>query len=209
MDELEGRLRALSQEATGELHNRVRPSENDLRRIKFRRTLSGATAMALIVLIVGASFSVISTLNDDPVVSSTGQTEGRAPIGSSGSQQGSAVSLSPDVVRVGDEAKLMVNRAPGIWGLRWRVERRLGSSWEPIGILLAGPGKMWAPRFYIGKNRSFGIPDIGFSRPATMTLEVPQLEPGYYRVGSEFLLKEGASFEDRLEWHYAEFEVIE
>jgi hypothetical protein len=38
---------------------------------------------------------------------------------------------------------------------------------------------------------------------------IPKLEAGRYRVGQEFLRKGREPLEERYEWHFAEFEVID
>ena len=121
-----------------------------------------------------------------------------------------AVSLDPNRARVGDRAKLRVNRSRGIWGVGWRLEQHDGSAWRAIGLLVAGPRKPWEPKFYLGPDwTSIGVDDIGFRGSESMALEIPELEPGIYRLGQDFFRKGRGSQEDRIQWHYAEFEVLE
>ncbi|MBA3292055.1 MAG: hypothetical protein H0U17_11275 [Actinobacteria bacterium] len=50
---------------------------------------------------------------------------------------------------------------------------------------------------------------IGFKGSESMALEIPELEPGIYRLGQDFFRKGRGSQVDRIQWHYAEFEVLE
>jgi hypothetical protein len=120
----------------------------------------------------------------------------------------SALSVHPARVQVGDQAQFSVERRPGFWGLGWQLERKGDSSWGWVGNLKAGPGKKWKPEFFIG-HLGDGVEDIGFGAPFSLTLEIPKLEAGRYRLGQEFLRRGREPVEERLVWHFAEFEVIE
>jgi hypothetical protein len=112
------------------------------------------------------------------------------------------VSLDPNRARVGDRAKLRVNRSRGIWGAGWMLEQHDGAAWRAIGLLVAGPRKPWEPRFYLGPDwTSIGVDDIGFRGSESMALEIPELEPGIYRLGQDFFRKGRGSQEDRIQWH--------
>jgi DNA-directed RNA polymerase specialized sigma24 family protein len=50
---------------------------------------------------------------------------------------------------------------------------------------------------------------IGFKGSESMALEIPELEPGIYRLGQDFFRKRRGSQGVRIQWHYAEFEVLE
>ena len=77
-------------------------------------------------------------------------------------------------------------------------------------MMKGGPGRSWTPEFFIGEEPgTLVIEDIGFNGPASMTLEIPAVEPGFYRLGQGFINDDlSKSLEDRKEWHYAEFEII-
>jgi hypothetical protein len=42
-----------------------------------------------------------------------------------------------------------------------------------------------------------------------MALEIPELEPGIYRLGQDFFRRGRGSHGVRIQWRYAEFEVLE
>ncbi|MGI8940899.1 MAG: sigma factor [Actinomycetota bacterium] len=50
---------------------------------------------------------------------------------------------------------------------------------------------------------------VGFKGSESMALEIPELEPGIYRLGQDFFRKGRGSQAVRIQWHYAEFEVLE
>jgi hypothetical protein len=120
----------------------------------------------------------------------------------------SALSMQPARVQVGDQAQLNVERGPGSWGLGWHLERKGDSSWGWVGNMKGGPGNKWKPEFFIGYLGD-GVEDIGFSAPFSLTLEIPKLEAGQYRLGQEFIRPGRGPLEERYEWHFAEFEVID
>jgi hypothetical protein len=115
--------------------------------------------------------------------------------------------LRPGVVRSGDRAALLVRRAPGIWGLRWPLQRYQDGAWTEFGTLLAGPGSHWHAAFH-RPGEDVDVPEIGFVGPALMYLDVPELEPGRYRLVRDFIKNGDGSIEDRTDTYYANFEVI-
>ena len=119
-----------------------------------------------------------------------------------------AISVHPARVRVGDRAQLRVERSRAAWGLPWVLEREEGSVWEWVGNLKAGPGRQWKAEFSIG-HAGGSYEDIGFSGPASIDLKIPKLEAGRYRLGQEFIRPGRDPVEERKEWHFAEFEVLE
>lgn len=76
-----------------------------------------------------------------------------------------------------------------------------------MGLLKAGPGKQWRAEFFIDQG-TIGIEDIGFVGPARLPLRIPDLAPGRYRLGQEFIRRGRGPLEERREWHFAEFEVL-
>ncbi len=125
-------------------------------------------------------------------------------------QTDDVVSLNPNRLSVGDRAELRVTRSIGVWGLAWHLERQEGLSWESIGGLVAGPGNQWETRFYLGPGAAnIEVDAVGFTQTASIAVQVPELEPGKYRLGQEFFLEGSGSDEDQNQWHYAEFEVVE
>ena len=131
-----------------------------------------------------------------------------------GAQAGEAIaedtviSVHPPRVRAGSRAQLRVERSRAGWGLPWVLERAEGAAWEWVGNLKAGPGRQWKAEFSIGHTGGM-YEDIGFSGPASIDLKIPKLESGRYRLGQEFIRPGRDPLEDRLVWHYTEFEVIE
>ena len=120
----------------------------------------------------------------------------------------------PDRVRSGEHARLQVVSAPGTWGLYWSLERLQGSTWNELGAFLGGPMKLQGKgRFYLGDNaKDLVINDIGFTKPASIALDVPSLEPGTYRLGQRFISgppDRRKTLRERTERHYAVFEVVD
>lgn len=123
------------------------------------------------------------------------------------------LTLVPDRVRPGDQARLQVLRSPSTWGLGWTLERRQGSTWKEVGAFIGGPvdyrGK---GRFYLGdKAKDLVVNDIGFTQPASVSLGVPALQPGTYRLGQGFITGSPAgdkTLHERTKWRYAVFEVV-
>jgi hypothetical protein len=142
-----------------------------------------------------------------PVVVTVRKAEGVVAPGDDIARR-TALSVQPARVHVGDQAQFSVERRPGFWGLGWHLERKGDSSWGWVGNLKAGPGKQWNPEFFIG-HPGDGIEDIGFRGPFSLTIEIPKLEAGRYRLGQEFDGRGRDPQEERLVWHFAEFEVIE
>jgi hypothetical protein len=124
----------------------------------------------------------------------------------------SDISMHPARVRVGDRAQLRVARSRATWGLPWILELleegEGDTRWEWAGNLKAGPGKQWEAEFYIG-HAGGAYEDIGFGGPASIDLVIPKLEAGRYRLGQEFIRPGREPLEERLVWHFAEFEVID
>jgi hypothetical protein len=124
----------------------------------------------------------------------------------------SDISVHPARVRVGDRAQLRVDRSRATWGLPWILERleeeERDTRWKWVGNLKAGPGKQWKAEFYIGHTGG-GYEDIGFGGPASIDLVIPELEAGRYRLGQEFIRPGRKPLEERLVWHFAEFEVVD
>ena len=122
----------------------------------------------------------------------------------------SVVSIIPEQARVGDEVELTIHRPPGTYGLRWVLERLEGSSWQFFGNLVVGPGKPWEEeRFFLPPNVEGSVEAIGFTEPASITIEIPELEAGKYRLLADFVKAGRGSVEKRTETHAAEFEVVE
>jgi hypothetical protein len=167
-----------------------------------RRFWITVSALLAVAVIVGGSALILRADEPGPTaVPAVASPEADA-------KDGSVVSLTPERVRSGDSAVLRVERNPGIWGLAWHLERLEDSRWEWIGGLVAGPEDNRDSRFYIGPNAAnIGVDDLGFTVDAAMAIEIPELEPGRYRLGQEILV-EGSS-KDRTRWHYAEFEVLD
>ena len=141
-----------------------------------------------------------------PVVVTVLTAEGVVQPGDDIAEQ-TALLVHPARVRPGDQAQFSVERRPGFWGLGWQLERKGDSSWEWVGNLKAGPGKQWRPEFFIGQP-GIGVDDIGFRAPFSLTINIPKLEAGRYRLGQEFVRPGREPVEERLEWHFAEFEVL-
>jgi hypothetical protein len=112
------------------------------------------------------------------------------------------VSITPSQVRPGETATLVVREDAGTWGVGWRVERWTGDRWKRIGLLSAGPTKDWPAIFDFSRKKNLGVPLIGFGGGASIPIEIPELEPGLYRVGQDF----GYAEEDD---KYAEFEILD
>lgn len=201
MDNLEARLRSLGQEVAGDLPT-LRPRPSDLRRIRVRRhLLAGGGTSAMVLLMVTAVLAGTMWARKDPPRPFTLQT---------GDTQ--VISLDPARVHPGDSAQLLVRQAPGTWGLAWTLERREDDSspWEKVGLLVAGPGDEWPSHFFLGTEAdSVFIPDIGFTSSAEIPLQIPELEPGSYRLGQRFIRDQGSTPSEREEWHYAEFDVLQ
>jgi hypothetical protein len=120
------------------------------------------------------------------------------------------MSIRPEQASVGELVELRIHRTPGLYGLDWVIERSKGSAWEFFGVLVVGPGKPWEKeRFYLEPNPQVGINDIGFHGPASIELEIPELEAGMYRLVQGFIRQGPGSIEKRTETHAAEFEVVE
>lgn len=177
------------------------------RRLQRRRraAIGGSGLLAVVVLLGGTLMLDIDFLGSKPNPPAASPAEPSEAI-----TIDPAVSLDPNRLSVGDQAELRVHsRARGTYGLEWILERRQGSSWKWNGYLEAGPGKQWKERFYLPPLSEGDIEDIGFNGAAVMTIEIPKLEPGKYRLRTDFILGGREPLEDRREWHYVEFEVSE
>lgn len=116
--------------------------------------------------------------------------------------------VRPDVARPGDTVELRVRRPPSIWGLGWTVEKRGTSGWEEFGYTIAGPGEQWSPGVIEQVSGSVVVPLIGFGGSATLPLAVHENVPaGDYRIGQSFTPDGPGSYQERREWHWAEFQV--
>ncbi len=164
---------------------------------------------ALAAVVVGGAMILI---DDDPTVPASAR-----PIASPTVDEASpipdddqVVAIRPERARIGDQVELRIKQTPGIYGLHWVVERLEGSSWQFFGNLVAGPGKPWEKeKFYLPPNVEGGADDIGFDEPASIELEIPQLEPGMYRLVQDFVRSGQGSVEKRTQRHAAEFELID
>ncbi|MDQ3766387.1 MAG: hypothetical protein M3346_03475 [Actinomycetota bacterium] len=168
-----------------------------------RRAVIAACSLASMI---AAGGTVTVMINSDDAGSIVGPSGPSTPEESKEIPPDPVVSLTPDRVTVGERAELAVHRAPGDYGLDWIFERREGSSWEWIGYLEAGPGNAWKEVFHLAPLSGGDVEDIGFTKPAVMTIKMPQLEPAEYRLGMDFVQRGSGS--EGIEWHYAEFEVL-
>jgi hypothetical protein len=116
--------------------------------------------------------------------------------------------VEPAEVRAGDTLELHVTRAPGTYGLLWRIDRRNNDSWEEVGYAFGGPGE-WSPgEIKVGDLGSV-VPLIGFESSATIPMEVGELPVGRYRIGQDFISEGAGTVEERSVWYWAQFEVID
>jgi hypothetical protein len=168
--------------------------------------LLGAVTVAIVV---GGALVVLYD-NSTPPVSTRPVASPTAVAASPIPHDDEVVSIRPEQAGVGDLVELRIDRTPGSYGLHWVIERSRDSSWEFFGHLVVGPGEAWEnEKFYLPPNLRGGYADIGFNNPASMELEIPELEAGRYRLVQNFLRQGTGSIEKRTETHAAEFEVVE
>jgi hypothetical protein len=192
-----------AQRMVGELGGPKITLDQDIRTGEILASVGSAEAAEALTAAVDAADPPVPA----PVVVSVLSHEGVVAPGDDIAEH-SALSMQPARVQVGDQAQLNVERGTGSWGLGWHLERKVDSSWGWVGNMKGGPGNKWKPKFFIGYLGD-GLEDIGFSSPFSLPLVIPKLEAGRYRVGQEFLRKGREPLEERYEWHFAEFEVID
>ena len=169
-------------------------------RWRHRAAIAGSGLLAVAVLMVGT----LMLLDDDPQGLNRTRPDSPAPENET-AQLDSVVSLDPNRVRAGDRAELRVDASRGSWGPVWSLEQQESSTWVTIGWLIAEPGKQWTTRFQRGSDADESPTNdfIPYSPPASIDLEIPELEPGRYRFGQVVLIRDDRSRQ------YAGFEVIE
>jgi len=115
--------------------------------------------------------------------------------------------IHPTRLKVGQRAELHFARGPASglsWGL-YRLEEN--GLWQWQGILVGGPG--YETYFDLAPlDPGGGIDDIAFGFSYSIDIQIPKLDPGTYRLATHSVRDGSRPVHERVEWHYADFEVI-
>lgn len=119
-----------------------------------------------------------------------------------------SLSLSETSVRPGDVVELGIQaRDTYIWGVLTSLETERDGTWRRVAYWRTWQGR--GPRILEAiTSRGGTIESIGFSGGASFKLEVPQLEPGIYRITKDFNLDGTAPVEERTVLAEVRFEVV-
>jgi hypothetical protein len=116
-----------------------------------------------------------------------------------------SISITPNELRPGDRVAFQVRSANDwIWGQDSELQRFQNDEWVRAGAVVVGPSCCWTGDWALG-NEPAMRDDIGYGGSALMYLEIPDLEPGSYRLKKDFIPTHG----EGREFAYAEFEVTE
>jgi hypothetical protein len=115
--------------------------------------------------------------------------------------------IHPTRLKVGQRAELHFARGPAS-GLRWDLYRlEENGLWHWRGILVGGPG--YESYFDLAPlDPGGGIDDIAFGFSYSIDIKIPKLDPGTYRIATYSLKGGSRPVHERVEWHYADFDVI-
>jgi len=115
--------------------------------------------------------------------------------------------IHPTRLKVDQRAELHFASGPAS-GLRWDLYRlEENGLWHWRGILVGGPG--YKTYFDLAPlDPGGGIDDIGFGFSYSIDIRIPKLDPGTYRLATHSVRDGSRPVHERVEWHYADFEVI-
>lgn len=116
--------------------------------------------------------------------------------------------IHPTRLKAGQRAELRFASGRQTSGLRWDLYRLDENGlWRWLGIFVGGPG--YESYFDLAPlDPGGGIDDIGFGGDYSVDLEIPELDPGNYRIATYSLKGGRRPVDERVRWHYADFKVI-